>query len=124
MYYIGKAHRHRFERAIQKNPHKCPKEYLAVLYLLSADHALWLDTVEIRDDKSIKFDLRKQPELTAEQYTLYKAAQDIYTGSAYINLQDLGDRYAIQEQVANAILEALRIARKGYSYIGIEKQFG
>jgi hypothetical protein len=123
MYYIGKAHRHRFEQAVKKNPHKCAKEYLAVLYLLSADYDLWLDTMDIRDEKSIKFALHKQPELTAEQYTLYKAAQDIYTGSAYINLQDLGDRYAIQEQIANAILEALRIARKGYSHIGIEKQF-
>lgn len=123
MYYIGKAHRHRFERAVKKNPHKCAKEYLAVLYLLSADYDLWLDTLGVMNDKAIKFSAYKHQDLTVEQYALFRAAQDIYTGSTYINLQDLGDRYSISEKIFEAILVALRIARRGYSYLDIEKPF-
>lgn len=123
MYYIGKAHRHRFERAVKKNPHKCAKEYLAVLYLLSADYDLWLDTLGVMNDKAIKFSAYKHQDLTVEQYALFRAAQDIYTGSMYINLQDLGDRYSISEKIFEAILVALRIARRGYSYLDIEKPF-
>jgi hypothetical protein len=123
MYYMGKAHQFRFARAVKKNTHKCPKDYLAVLYLLSADHDLWLNTITIREDKTINFAVASVQDMTAEQYTLFKAAQDIYTGSVYISLQDLCDYYAIPDQLANAILEAVRIARKGYPHIGIKKPF-
>lgn len=123
MYYLGKAHQYKFERAVKKNPHKCPKEYLAVMYLLCADHDLWLNTLGVMNDKTIKFSAYKHQDLTVEQYALFRAAQDIYTGSTYINLQDLGDRYSISEKIFEAILVALRIARRGYSYLDIEKPF-
>ena len=123
MYYLGKAHRHKFENAVKKNPHKCSEEYLAALYLFCADHDLWLETDRIMNEKTIRFSAYKHPELTVEQYALFRAAQDIYTGATYINLQDLGDRYAISERIFEAIIVALRIARRGYSYIGIEKTF-
>ena len=116
MYYIGKAHQYRFLRAVSENPHKCPKEYLAVLYLLSADHDLWLDTQGMRKEKAINFTMGKYLELTADQYTLYKAAQDIYAGTSYINLQDLGDYYAIPERIASAILESLIDQEEKYAY--------
>ena len=123
MYYISKAHRHRFQNAVKKNPEKCSDKYLASLYLLCADFDLRMAADKAVHRMAIKFSECKQSNLTVEQYTLFRAAQDIYTGSTYITLQDLSDYHLIYGQVFEAILEALRIARQGYEYIGIAKPF-
>ena len=122
MYYLGKAHRHRFENMVRENPHKCANGYLAALYLFCADRDLWRVANKIAQGQQINFANYKRSDLTVEQYALVKVAQDIYTGSTHINLQDLGDSYSVSERVFEAILVALRIARLGGSYIGINKQ--
>ena len=122
MYYLGKAHRHRFENMVRENPHKCANSYLAALYLFCADRDLWRVANKIAQGQQINFANYKRSDLTVEQYALVKVAQDIYTGSTHINLQDLGDSYSVSERVFEAILVALRIARLGGSYIGINKQ--
>ena len=122
MYYLGKAHRHRFENMVRENPHKCANGYLAALYLFCADRDLWRVANKIAQGQQINFANYKRSDLTVEQYALVKVAQDIFTGSTHINLQDLGDSYSVSERVFKAILVALRIARLGGSYIGINKQ--
>lgn len=122
MYYLGKAHRHRFENMVRENPHKCANGYLAALYLFCADRDLWRVANKIAQGQQINFANYKRSDLTVEQYALVKVAQDIFTGSTHINLQDLGDSYSVSERVFEAILVALRIARLGGSYIGINKQ--
>lgn len=119
MYYISKAHRHRFENAIKKNYPNCSKKYYAALYLLYADYDLQIATEQAVQKQSIKFFSCKQSNFTAEQYTLFRAAQDIYTGTNYISIEDLADPGIIDKQIYKAILEALQIARRGYGRISV-----
>jgi hypothetical protein len=103
---------------VRENPHKCANGYLAALYLFCADRDLWRVANKIAQGQQINFANYKRADLTIEQYTLVKVAQDIYTGSTHMNLQDLGDSFAVPDRIFEAILQALHIARLGYSYIG------
>ena len=123
MYYINDGHQYRFDHAVRNNQTACTGKYLAALYLLCGDFELRLSTSNAVLKQAIKFSACKYSNFTAEQYTLFRAAQDIYTGSNYINLQDLADTGVIRRQIFEAIVEAMRIARKGYEYIGIDKPF-
>ena len=123
MYYLGKAHRHRFEKMVRENPHKWSDSYLAALYLFCADRDLWSVANRIAQGQQINFASYKRSDLTVEQYALVKVAQDIYTGSTHINLQDLGDSFAVPERTFEVVLQALHIARRGYSCVGINKPF-
>ena len=123
MYYMNDGHQYRFDHAVRNNQTVCTGKYLAALYLLCGDFELRLSTSNAVLKQAIKFSACKYSNFTAEQYTLFRAAQDIYTGSNYINLQDLADTGVIRRQIFEAIVEAMRIARKGYEYIGIDKPF-
>ena len=111
MYYISTSHKQRFERTFKERYHQCSLKYLAAVYLLYADLDLRLATSNAVYERAIKFSAVKYSALTAEQYTLFRAAQDIYTGSNYITLQDLVDSGVIRPQIYRAILQALQIAR-------------
>ena len=108
---------------VRENPHKCANSYLAAQYLFCANRDLWRVANRIAQGQQINFANYKRSDLTVEQYTLVKVAQDIYTGSTHMNLQDLGDSFAVPERAFEVILQALHIARQGYACIGIKKQF-
>ena len=118
MYFVSKVHRRRFTDAVRTASNKCPCNYLGAVYLLCADHSLHAATENFITRRSRNIPEQLSQPLTADQYALFKAAQDIYIGSAHICLQDLGDSRVIQQQVFEAIVEALRITRNGRAYIG------
>lgn len=123
MYYMNDGHQYRFDHAVRNNQTVCTGKYLAALYLLCGDFELRLSTSNAVLKQAIKFSACKYSNFTAEQYTLFRAAQDIYTGSNYITLQDLVDSAVIRPQIYKAILEALQIARRGTRYINAETPF-
>lgn len=123
MYYMNDGHQYRFDHAVRNNQTVCTGKYLAALYLLCGDFELRLSTSNAVLKQAIKFSACKYSNFTAEQYTLFRAAQDIYTGSNYITLQDLVDSGVIRPQIYKAILEALQIARRGTRYINAETPF-
>ena len=131
MYYMNDGHQYRFDHAVRNNQTVCTgKGYNLLKNVLDElweegrrDFELRLSTSNAVLKQAIKFSACKYSNFTAEQYTLFRAAQDIYTGSNYINLQDLADTGVIRRQIFEAIVEAMRIARKGYEYIGIDKPF-
>ena len=117
MYFLSKVHRRRFTDAVRTASNKCSGNYLGAVYLLCADHSLRAATTNFIGRQTSDIPERLAQPLTADQYALFKAAQDIYTGSAHICLQDLSDNRVIQQQVFEAIVEALQIARNGRAYI-------
>ena len=80
MYYKNKTHQKIFEEQLNGNPCKCPNEYLATLYLLTADRDLWRAAKYEIERKVIDFSKIRLKEYTTNNYTVFIVAKDIYHG--------------------------------------------
>lgn len=123
MYYKNKTHQKIFEEQVNGNPCKCPNEYLAALYLLTADRELWRAAKYEIERKVIDFSKIRPKEYTTNNYTVFIVAKDIYHGETHITLKDICDRYLVPDKLFDLFLTAIQICRLGYTYTGIEKVF-
>jgi len=123
MFYRGKVHQKIFEGEINRKPNKCSNKYLAILYLISADKTLWYNSKYAIEKKRINLDEIKLNGISPYGYSLLRVAQDIATASVHLTFSDLADTYLISDVTFELIITALKIAREGYNYIGIDKAF-
>lgn len=123
MFYKGKVHKRIFEEQINKNNSKSSNKYLAALYLICAEKKLWNIARPFVTKRKIDFAGIAHYCLSINGYTLFSVAQDIYTGSTHLTFKEIYDKYIIDELMFEMILTALRIARDGYSFVGISKKF-
>lgn len=123
MYYRNQTHKKIYEEAINRNPCRCPNEYLAAIYLLSANKKLWKATKYVAERKEIDFSLIKPKKFTTNRYTVFIVAKDIYTDSTHITIKDICDRYLVPDKLLELFVTALHICRFGFAYTGIEKKF-
>jgi len=123
MYYKNKTHQRIFEEQVDRNPCRCSKEYLAALYLLTADRELWNATKHVIERKEIDFTQIRPKEFATNGYTVYTVAKDIYTGETHITIKDICDRYLVPDKFFALFVTAINICRLGYAYTGIRKLF-
>lgn len=123
MYYKNKTHQRIFEEQVNGNPCKCPNEYLAALYLLTADRELWNAAKRVIGRKEIDFPTIRPKEFTTNGYTVFIVAKDIYDGETHITIKDICDRYLVPDKLFELFVTAIHICRLGYTYTGIEKVF-
>lgn len=123
MYYKNKTHQIIFEEQVNGNPCKCPNEYLAALYLLTADREQWNAAKRVIGRKKIDFAQIRTKKFTTNGYTVFIVAKDIYHGETHITLKDICDRYLVPDKLFDLFLTAIQICRLGYTYTGIEKVF-
>ena len=123
MYYRNTIHQKIFEEQIHRNPCKCPNEYLAALYLLTADKEVWDASRSGIDRKVIDFTKIRHKDFTTYRYAVFIIAKDIYICETHITLKELCDSYLIPDRLFKLIITAIYIGRFGYPYIGIEKAF-
>ena len=87
---------------------------LAVLYLLTADHPLWMKTKRhITGSGKIKLENVRLGGIAADGYALWKAAKELQTGEKQISLCELSDREAISDRAFRLIAQAAAISRYG-----------
>jgi len=123
MYYKNKTHQIIFEEQVNGNPCKCPNEYLAALYLLTADRDLWRAAKYEIERKVIDFSKIRPKEYTTNNYTVFIVAKDIYDGETHITLKGICDRYLVSDKQFDLFVTAIHICRLGYPYTGITKVF-
>ena len=114
MYYKNKTHQRIFEEQVNSNSFKCSNEYLAALYLLTADRELWSATKRVIGRK-IDFSKIRPKEYTTNNYTVFVVAKDIYHGGTHITLKEIGDRHLVPDNLFELFLTAIRICRSGRS---------
>lgn len=123
MHYRNQIHEKIYTAKVRNNPYHCSNSYLAALYLLSADVRLWELAKPVIGKTDIRFDEMGVVKCSPMGYTLRKAANDLYTGTSYLALNDLGDSYLVSKKEFELIMTALRISWYGYSYLGIERKY-
>lgn len=117
MYFRNIFHKRNFLSRVKKNNVKHRNEYLAVLYLVSADSSLWkMAKKEIYKDK-IYLSKMNICGISTVGYTLLKVALDIQEKSSNISINNLCDKYLIPKDVYQLVLTAVQIGREGYKAV-------
>lgn len=117
MYFRNIFHKRNFLSRVKKNNVKHRNEYLAVLYLVTADSSLWkMAKKEIYKDR-IHLSKMNICGISTVGYTLLKVALDIQEKSSNISINNLCDKYLIPKDVYQLVLTAVEIGREGYKAV-------
>lgn len=86
-----------------KNPYYSRSEYIAAVFLLSADKFLWTRSQSALTVHSVDFENIDLMGISTDGYALFKAAKSVYNGSADISLNELCDIDLIGESTFQTI---------------------
>ena len=123
MKYKNETHQLIYKSYIVTSPYKFPNDFLAATFLLSAERELWRRAKRAIRKKKIYFDELEKTGLSAYAFVLLHLAKDLYEGTHYVVLQDMCDRHLVSDKTCELVCSAIGIARNGYDYIGIKKEF-
>ena len=122
MYFRDAAHKRNFVSRVKRNPNKCDNDYLAALYLLTADKTLWLTAQKEITNEKISIEDINIRGISPMGYMLIKVASDIKEKSTYLSLADIGDKHLVSNEEFRIIITALKISRRGYEVIDCVKK--
>ena len=113
MIFQNNRHKQIFE-AERLSMRKPGKKTLAVLYLLTADHTLWIKTKHLFTPNG-KVDLKsvRLGNVSTDSYALWKAVKELQTGEKQISLYELADNEIVSDNAFRLIVQAAAIARFG-----------
>ena len=112
MDYRSEKHRIAFTDAVQKLNRK-NDALMAALYLLTADHRLWLVAKRNVQRNEIDLTAVKIPHCSEDTYTLLCAAKDLYLGTKHLTVGDLADSTVVPPKTFALICNAMAIRRFG-----------
>ena len=120
MIFQTDQHRQRFEAQklyLRKPDHRS----LAVLYLLTADHALWFKTRRYFSDRgNVDLQAVRLGDVSTDCYALWKAVKELQTGEWQISLCELADSSVISDRSFRLIVQAVTIAHFGAAVLETE----
>lgn len=114
--FRNEKHRLAFDEAIRK-VNKKNFALLSAVYLLTADHKLWMQIRNFVEQNEIKFGSFRPRGSTENGYTLYCCAKDLYLGTKHITISDLADTALVSPKLFAVICNAMAIRRFGLGAI-------
>ncbi|MGN0678660.1 MAG: hypothetical protein ACI4JS_03255 [Oscillospiraceae bacterium] len=96
-----------------KNPYYSRSEYVAAVFLLSAEKFLWRCSQSALTGHSVDFGNIDLTGISTDGYALFKAAKSVYNGSADISLNELCDIDLIREETFHTIFSGVLLLRNG-----------
>ena len=113
MIFQSNRHKQIFETE-RFNLRKPGKKALAVLYLLTADKALWQKTKPFLTSNG-RIDLKgvHLGDVSTDSYALWKAVKELQTGEKQISLCELADSGIVSDNAFRLIVQAVTIAHFG-----------
>ena len=113
MIFQNNRHKQIFETE-RFNLRKPSKKALAILYLLTADKALWQKIKPFLTSNG-KIDLKgvHLGDVSTDCYALWKAAKELQTGEKQISLYELTDSGIVSDYTFRLIVQAVTIAHFG-----------
>ena len=116
MNFKNKKHSQVFDEAVRKR-NKKNFALMAAIYLLTAEHKLWMQIKRFVERNEIKFDGFKPKDSTENGYTLLCCAKDLYLGTKHITISDLADTELVAPRMFALICNAMAIRRFGLGAI-------
>ena len=109
MIFQNEQHKRIFE-AQRLSLHKSSNQVLAVLYLLMADHTLWVKTKRhIERNGNVDLQSVHLGDISTDSYALWKAVKELQTGERQISLCELSDSDIISDRAFRLIVQAVTI---------------
>ena len=96
-----------------KDPYASRLEYIAAVFLLSADKLLWKRSHGVLTGHSVNFKDLDITGISIEGYALFKAAKAVYKGESDISLNELCDPDLIDEPTVMTIFAGVTLLRNG-----------
>ena len=106
MNFRNEKHRLAFDEAIRKL-NKKNIALMSALYLLTAEHKLWMQIRNFVERNEIKFDRFKPKDSTENGYTLLCCTKDLYLGTKHITISDLADTELVAPRMFALICNAM-----------------
>lgn len=111
--FQNEQHKRIFE-AQRLSLHKQSNQALAVLYLLTADHTLWIRTKRhIERNGNVDLQSVHLGDVSTDGYALWKAVKELQIGEQQISLCELSDSDVISDRAFRLIVQAVTIDRFG-----------
>lgn len=115
MKFKNKNHRALYEDITNKISYK-DNETMAVIYLLTADKALWTAAKQHLENGKINLNRIKVRKGNENSYILLCCAKDLVNGSNFLSIGDLADTNIINSKIYSLVINAMTIKR-GFSDI-------
>ena len=116
MNFRNEKHRLAFVEAIRKLDKK-NFALMSAVYLLTAEHKLWMQIRNFVERNEIRFECFKPKDSTENGYTLLCCAKDLYLGTKHITISDLADTELVAPRLFALICNAMAIRRFGLGAI-------
>ncbi|MCM1167337.1 MAG: hypothetical protein NC299_16915 [Lachnospiraceae bacterium] len=116
MRFKNAMHRRNFTGYISpknSNYYSSRSEFVAAVFLLSADKLLWERSECAFARYAVNFDLIDLNGISTDGYALYKAARTVYNGSADVLLSELCDWTLIDDPTMLTIFSGVMLVRNG-----------
>lgn len=97
MFFRNEIHKKVFQKQMSKIQGKPSNQYVAAIYLLCADKTLWDFAKHIVGENKMDFKRLEDASLSPRGYTLFRIAQDIYTGTTHVKINELCNRYVVTD---------------------------
>lgn len=111
MFFRNEIHKKVFQKQMSKLKGNPSNQYVAAIYLLCADKKLWDFAKHIVGENIIDFKRLEYTSLSPRGYTLFRIAQDIYTGTTHIKIIELCNRYVVTADIFKLITTAIWLGR-------------
>lgn len=121
MDFRNEKHRTAFVEAVAKLDKK-NYALMAALYLLTADHRLWMTAKQALQRNKIRFDRIRLQNSTENGYTLFCAAKDLCLGTKNLTIRDLADTELIPPKLFGIICNAMAIRRFGLGAVEFQTE--
>ena len=116
MDFRNEKHRLTFVETIRKLNEK-NFALMSAVYLLTAEHKLWMQVKSFVQHNKISFDRFKPKDSSEKGYTLLCCAKDLYLGTKHITISDLADTELVAPKMFALICNAMAIRRFGLGAI-------
>lgn len=123
MIYRGDDHKKLFEKAVSERNIQSA-DFLAALYLLTADNRLWEKAKNFVSRTAVDFSGIRLGDGSVEAYALFMAAKDLYSGTNHITISDLADEAIIGHKVFTVVCNAMTFRRYGLTALKIAEKEG
>ena len=114
--FKNSLHRKNFTEFISpknSNYYSSRSEFIAAVFLLSADKLLWERSKSAIVRYSVNFGAIKLNGISTDGYTLYKAAKTVYSGDSDVALSELCDWTLIDDTTTLTIFSGIMLSRNG-----------
>lgn len=119
--FANQAHRDRFYDFFEKRiliVEKRRRNLVAAVFLLSADESLWKQTEKYFLPCALDFSVMRLTGLTPEQYTLFKAAKEVYGGcKVQFEVEEYCDEEIMPLPLLNLVMTGCIIEYFGFNYL-------